>query len=248
MGITFCDHRLYDTLKQEAKTTNDSKTKRILKEVVSAQGNLLKAWYHLSEYKFDVPPEAHESPEHFVAKNVIVKKLEAQFPKLEFIHPFSGLSGCRPDVLIKTNEEYIILEAETAPTKCAEKIKNFKLSFDELKNVTEQEENPTLLTLKIQLDNNQVIKILFALTRKPNSLTLENIKNELTTDPRIEIKIFSYKWSLLKQRRFFSVRRAVPFSLQISRFMFTPRVFDRSLFGSHPARLALKKLVTTSFY
>jgi len=100
---------LYDNLKQEAKITGDSKTKIICKEVESAQANLLKAWYRLSGYEFDVPPEAHESLDHFVAKNVIVKKLQRQFPRLEFIHQFSGLKGRRVDVLIKANEEYMIV-------------------------------------------------------------------------------------------------------------------------------------------
>jgi hypothetical protein len=181
---------LCDTLKK-ANVADDSKIKRCLREVGSAQANLLKAWYHLSDYKFEVPPEAYESLDHFVAKNVVVKKLEGLFPELEFIHQFSGFKGIRPDVLVKTDEEYIILEAETDATECAKKLKNFKLAFDELKNVTEQDENPVLLAIKKQLDDNQPIKILFALTRKPTPTTLERIKNEWANDPRIDVRVHS---------------------------------------------------------
>jgi hypothetical protein len=63
------------------------------------------------------------------------------------------------------------------------------VALDELKNTVVQDEDPNVLNIKKQLDNHQPVKILFALTRKPNLLTLKNIENEGANNPRIDVMV-----------------------------------------------------------
>ena len=113
---------LYELLKETKNNAPNSESEKRFREVESAQLHLFKAWYTLKP-EYVVPAERSESFDHFIAKNEIVKDLKKLVPTLEIIHQFKGFSGCRPDVLVKTNEEYIILEAETDSGECMRKPK-----------------------------------------------------------------------------------------------------------------------------
>lgn len=113
-----------DQIKEELKHNDNSeesaRTKRALRSLVSSQGQLLKAFFSLDP-SYKIPPLAGETWEHFLAKNCLMRELRP-----ENIFAERGVGGCVFDVLAKIGEEYVIVEAETKPSKCVEKAKKLK--------------------------------------------------------------------------------------------------------------------------
>lgn len=164
-----------DRMKQELKGNDDLETKLALKALASAQDQLIKAYFSLGSSN-KVPLVVPERSEHYIAKNTLVTKLSVEDIYSEV--PIGG--GSIVDVLGRIGKEYVIIEAETIPTKCikkAEKIKNAIADILSGKTTPiEEDSDPIFPKIKKQIEMGKPMRLIFAVTGMPNKSTLNEIR------------------------------------------------------------------------
>jgi len=165
---------LMDQMKEELKHNDSSEMKRALRALVSSQGQMLKAFFSL-DTSYRVPQTAGETWEHFLAKNCLIKGLSS-----ENIFPEVGIGGCVFDVVAKIGGEYVIIETETKTSKCIEKTTRIKKTIGEFLSekvgILEQNIDSIFSEIKKQLEDGKPVRLIFVVTRKPNTSTLREIK------------------------------------------------------------------------
>ena len=167
---------IMDRIKDKLKKKDNFRIRKCLKALAKAQGQLLKAFFTFDP-SYKIPPEAGETWEHFLAKNYLIKGLPPQHIFAEF-----GLGGCVFDVLAKIGEEYAIMEAETNPGKCVEKARKIKTTIADFVSkkleTSELDSSLVLSEIREQLEGRKPLRLIFVVTRKPNTSTLKDIKKE----------------------------------------------------------------------
>lgn len=176
---------IMDQMKEELAQKDDSTLRTSLIALAKAQGQLLKALSTFDD-SFKVPLEAHETWQHFLAKNCLVTSVPRQN-----IFPEFNLGGCIVDVLIKINDDYVVIEAETNPTKCVEKVRKIKkalrtLHSERFENL-DTTQSQVLTGIRNQLEIKRSLRSVFVLTRNPMTWTLESIKEEEDVPIRLEV-------------------------------------------------------------
>ena len=138
-----------DRMRKELKHSEDLQIARAVRALASAQGQLLKAYFSL-DLSNQIPLAAGETFAHFLSKNILVKKLS-----LRDISDEVGIGDSVVDVVGRIGNEFIIIEAETIPTKCIEKIEKLKNAITDIVSgkITILEESSILLSHGIELDS-----------------------------------------------------------------------------------------------
>jgi hypothetical protein len=163
-----------DQMKQELMFNGNSLIKYAVRALASAQGQLLKAYFSLDPSN-RIPPAAGETFQHFLAKNSLAQKLLLNDVCYEV-----GIGDCVVDVVGRIGDEYVILEAETIPTNCVQKVEKIKNELVKVLSgkisILNENENSILKGIKRQIITGKPIRLIFAVTRMPNKSTLNNIK------------------------------------------------------------------------
>lgn len=164
-----------DRMKQKLKGNDDLETRLALKALASAQSQLLKAYLSLDSSN-KVPLVVGETCEHYIAKNNLVKKLSVDDVCCEV--PIGGRSIV--DVLGRIGKEYVVIEAETIPTKCIKKVEKIKNAIVDILSgkttVLEEDSDPIFPKIKKQIEMGKPIRLIFAVTGMPYKSTLEEIR------------------------------------------------------------------------
>lgn len=136
---------------------------------------------------YKIPLDARETWEHFLAKNSLVKELPS-----EHIFPEFGLGECVFDVLARMGGEHVIIEAETDSSKCVEKARKTKTTLANLvsEKLESLEPSSSLIfsEIKKQLKGGKAMRLIFVTTRRPITLTLQDIKKE--EDAFIHLEVY----------------------------------------------------------
>jgi hypothetical protein len=174
---------IMDRMKEELKRNDDLAMKKCLRALVSSQGQLLKAICAFDP-SYKIPLEAGETWEHFLAENYLVKEIPS-----EHIFPKFGLGECIVDVVAKIGGESVIIEAETVSGKSVEKARKIKTILTDL--VSEKlkilEPSLTFSEIKEHLKSGKPLRLIFVTTRKPSTLTLQDIKKEENSLINLEV-------------------------------------------------------------
>ena len=163
-----------DQMKQKLMVNDNSLIKYAVRALASAQDQLLKAYFSLDPSN-RIPLAVGETFQHFLAKNSLVQKL-----LLDDVYYEVGIGDCIVDVVGRIGNEYVILEAETIPIKCIQKVEKIKNELVKVLSgkisILNENENSILQRIKRQLITGKPIRLIFAVTRMPNKSTLSNIK------------------------------------------------------------------------
>jgi len=163
-----------DQMKQKLMVNDNSLIKYAVRALASAQDQLLKAYFSLDPSN-RIPLAVGETFQHFLAKNSLVQKL-----LLDDVYYEVGIGDCIVDVVGRIGNEYVILEAETIPIKCIQKVEKIKNELVKVLSgkisILNENENSILQGIKRQLITGKPIRLIFAVTRMPNKSTLNNIK------------------------------------------------------------------------
>lgn len=163
-----------DRMRKELKHNEDLQIARAVKALASAQGQLLKAYFSLDPSN-QIPLAAGETFAHFLSKNILVKKLS-----LRDISDEVGIGDSVVDVVGRIGNEFIIIEAETIPTKCIEKIEKLKNAITDIVSgkitILEESSDSIFQKIKNQLATGKPIRLIFGVTRMPYQSTLKDIK------------------------------------------------------------------------
>jgi len=163
-------------MEERLKRNDDSRIRNAVKALASAQGQLLKALFQLDS-RFHIPLVTGETWNHYYAKNWLVKKLS-----LEDISAEVRIGDCIFDAVGRIGEEYVIIEAETKPTKCMAKVEKITKAIDDFVSgkieILEESNDSIFLKIKKQLAMGKPMRLVFAVTgkRKPNQSTLRDIR------------------------------------------------------------------------
>lgn len=163
-----------DRMRQKLEGNDNLQIARAVKALASAQGQLLKAYFSLDPTN-KISLVAGETFQHFLAKNILAKEL-----LLEDISIEVGIGDCIVDVIGRVGEEYVILEAETIPTKCIQKTEKIKNAIADVLSgkisILEESRDSIFQKIKEQLKIGKPVKLIFAVTKMPNQSTLNEIK------------------------------------------------------------------------
>lgn len=196
---------LMEQLKEELRYNDNETIKKALPSIWSSQSQLIKARSWLSK-SYKIPPDAVESWQHFRAKNKIANKLRLSSKNIFYECSFGKM---RFDIIAKTCGEYVIIEAETVPPKCIEKMERIGETISNLasneKFPLEADSVPVFSEIRKQLQKNKPMRIIFVVTKKPAKLTLESIKK--TETPFVRPELYHVDTSLRKGVHPFKITR-----------------------------------------
>ncbi|MCP8320702.1 MAG: hypothetical protein H3Z52_07155 [archaeon] len=171
----------------ESEKGHDPKKRKCVRLLSKAQNELLKAYF---VYSFEKAPDRVETFEHSFAINQTMSELGTTDKKYGF-----DFGGYKPDVVAKIDNEWVIVEAETNATNCVNKIDKVRKVLEIVDSLGSgsyynKEDLKLLEEIKGQLNSGKYLRLIFVVTEKPATWTLEDIRKK--TYDRIYPEVYHF--------------------------------------------------------
>jgi len=151
------------SLRGELKNRYGEDRSEVLGKLIDSALQQLKKLHACLKYPL-LPPLEGESYEHFMARNLLIAHLEPE----QYFEGEVRLGRRVPDALIKVGGEWVLVEVETNPRRCVEKIRNAEEVWRYVRDHAYEYDREIYWELKRQWDARRSLKLVLGVLRKPD--------------------------------------------------------------------------------